>query len=68
VKTKVVDVSNDGVLDLMTFVSTEQLASVLGNAGNGDVIEVDVTGNLVNGTAVIGVDTLKVLVSKGKKK
>jgi hypothetical protein len=59
----------DGYLDLSLKYESQEIAAALGEVGDGDVIVVALTGNLMEeygGTPIIGEDVIVILL-KGKK-
>ena len=67
IRCKVSDVQGDGTPDLVLHFRDQDVARVLGGATDGEIVGLELTGVLRDGTLLKGADSVKVQVKPGKK-
>lgn len=61
------DLQADGFSDAILHFRSQDVAAVLAGVADGEVVELELTGTLLDGTAIGGSDTLTVILPKKKK-
>jgi hypothetical protein len=67
VRYSVSDLQNDGYPDLVLHFRDQDVAGVLAGVADGEVVGLELTGVLLNGTAIKGTDSITVQAKKDKK-
>lgn len=66
VKTVMADIQKDGYADMVMHFRDQDVAGVLAGSADGDVVGLELTGKMMDGTLITGTDSLTLIVEHGK--